>query len=121
MTRCGIYRDLYIDVKPATYISAVFVTASLSGDIKCEIEISGEIEQDMRILQRISVDGTMQSLADVEAKEKINISSTASGVKPWSIDDPNIYTLRTELWKGNGPLDIREDEIYFCDVDVLRR
>ena len=43
MTYGGIYRDVYLEVKPTTYISDVFVRAKANGEIDSDIKISGDI------------------------------------------------------------------------------
>ena len=120
MTYGGIYRDVYIDVKSTTYISDVFATTSASGKVKFDISISGEIEDGMRVMQRIYMGDEMNQITDVEAKSFISVSTFAKDIKPWDVDEPNLYTVRTELWQGDRFRDMREDKIGFRDAEFRK-
>ena len=120
MTYGGIYRDVYIDVKSTTYISDVFATTSASGKVKFDISISGEIEEGMRVMQRVYMGDEMNQITDVEAKSFISVSTFAKDIKPWDVDEPNLYTVRTELWQGDRFRDMREDKIGFRDAEFRK-
>ena len=121
MTYGGIYRDVYVDVTSSTYISDVFFMTHASGKMECEIKITGEIEDNMRIMQRIYTDdGYLQPLCDVEASESIHVSSFSENIKAWSVDEPTLYTIQTEIWKGDYPVDIRYDRIGFRDAEFRK-
>ena len=116
MTYGGIYRDVYIEVKPSTYISDVFAKTRANGEIVSEITVFGDISSDMRITQSIIKNGCIEQFADVEAKGKVTVCGSLD-VNPWDVDTPNMYILRTELWKGSAPLDVCDEKIGFRDAE----
>ena len=116
MTYGGIYRDVYLDIRPTTYISDVFVKADANGKIDAEIEIFGEISKRMSIRQSITVKGVEFFLGQVPASAQMTMLSLAKCVEKWDIDSPNLYTLKTELLLGRAVIDTHEVKIGFRDV-----
>ena len=119
MTYGGIYRDVYVEVKASTYISDVFAKTKSNGEIVSEISIIGDITPDMRIIQSIIKEETIENFADVEANESLTTQGVVD-VKPWDIDSPNLYTLRTVLWQGDYPLNVHEVRIGFRDAEFRK-
>ena len=120
MTYGGIYRDVYIDVKPTTYLQDIFARANMKGELYCDIDISGEITSQMTIRQSIFIDEEWRLLAEGVAKEHMSTFSIVKDALLWSVDEPNLYTIRTELWQGNDPLNIRYDRIGFRDAEFRK-
>jgi len=120
MTYGGIYRDVYIDVKPTTYISDVFVKASVDGKIDSEIEIFGEISKRMSVRQSLTIKGVEFFLGQEPASAQITILSLAKCIEPWNIDSPNLYTLKTELLHGKTVIDTHEVKIGFRDAEFRK-
>lgn len=120
MTYGGIYRDVYIDIKYPTYISDVFAKPKMNGELSCDVKIAGDISDEMTVKQCIIVDGVTCHLADCAAKGEISLSSFAEGIIPWSIDSPNLYTLKTELYLEKHILDTHEVKIGFRDIEFRK-
>ena len=120
MTYGGIYRDVYIDVKNETYISDVFAKAGMNGDLCCDIKIHGRIYEGMTVRQCILVGDEMITVDEVAAGAEISVSGTINGIKPWSIDQPEMYTLRTEIWKNNSLCDIHTVDIGFRNAEFRK-
>ena len=120
MTYGGIYRDVYIDVKPSTYIYDVFARANMKRELYFDIDISGEISSQMTVRQSIFIDEEWHLLAEGVAKEHLSTFSIVKDALLWSVDEPNLYTVRTELWQGDHPLDIRYDRIGFRDAEFRK-
>lgn len=120
MTYGGIYRDVYIDVKHPTYISDVFVRAKANGEIDSDVQICGAISAKMTVKQSISVDGVEYLLGEVNAKSKVTVSSFVNEITPWHVDDPNLYTVKTELWQGKNLLDEQITRVGFRDAEFRK-
>ncbi|MBO7196036.1 MAG: glycoside hydrolase family 2 protein [Clostridia bacterium] len=120
MTYGGIYRDVYIEVKNTTYISDVFVKASMNGNLCCDVKIEGEISEGMTVRQCILADDDNLFAAEAVARAELSLSSSVEGIKPWSVDEPNLYTLRTELWQGNGIFDVHTVQFGFRDAEFRK-
>ncbi len=120
MTYGGIYRDVYIDVKNRTYISDVFARAKSSGELSSSISVFGEIAPDMRVRQSLVVNGRVAEVADMEAAESVTMSNLIFAITPWDVDNPVLYTLRTELYRGGSLLDSHEVKIGFRDCEFRK-
>ena len=120
MTYGGIYRDVYIDLKPKTYISDVFAMPSASGEIECVATIFGEIPDGMKFRQSIEIDGEIQTLCDFDAKNKLTVSSFAKNIMPWDVDNPNLYMLTTELLLEGEVVDSHSTKIGFRDAEFRK-
>ncbi len=122
MTYGGIYRNVYLDVKPQTYIKDVFVrTGKQSEDIRVlfsEIELGGVLpdnSQGMKLRQSIRrhvTDAAAAADAGVEA-EAYSVLGEASAfavvtkyevedVMDWSPEEPHLYDVKTELLAPAG-------------------
>lgn len=119
MTYGGIYRDVYIDVKNKTYISDVFAKPKAGGEITSEIKIFGEISRDMKVYQSIVDEEGVHTFAHKEAAEEISLSARLD-VKNWDVDNPKLYTLKTELHKDGNVIDTHEVKIGFRDVEFRK-
>ena len=120
MTYGGIYRDVYIDVKNPTYIADVFVRARANGEIDSNVFISGETSKKMTIRQSIMVNGFEYLLGENNAESELVISSFVENINPWHVDNPNLYTVKTELWQGNSILDTKETKVGFRDAEFRK-
>ena len=120
MTYGGIYRDVYIDLKPNTYISDVFAKAKCDGKIESEIKIVGEITESMTIRQVALIAGVEALIGDIKADNEVTISSSVKNVSPWDIDNPTLYVLKTELCIADEVLDTHEVKIGFRDAEFRK-
>ncbi len=117
MTYGGIYRDVYIDVKPPVYVADVFAKGRMDGTLTCEIKIAGEITEGMTVIQKIIDEGSQVTLCEVKAENEMTVKSKFAACSPWSVDSPRVYTLSTEIWDGDYPVNIHEVDIGFRDAE----
>ena len=120
MTYGGIYREVYLDVKPTTYISDVFVRAKANGEIDSDIKISGDISKKMKVRQSIYIDGFDYLLGEMGAENELTVLSVARNIKPWHVDNPSLYTVKTELLQGRSVIDVKEIRVGFRDVEFKK-
>ena len=112
MTYGGLYREVFLDIKPKSHIKDVF-TKVLSIDngitFKSDVEI-------------VNNDGyqVYQELYDINKnllyKFELNELTHNVNVKLWDIDNPNLYYLKTYLVKDEV-IDFRWDRIGFRTIE----
>ena len=118
MTYGGIYRDVYLDIGSTTYISDVFAKPKANGDITSEIRILGDISNDMKIYQSIVDNGGVYLLGYTDVNLDVTIAGSFKyNAIAWNIDNPKLYTLRTELFQGDNLIDTHEVKIGFRDAE----
>ena len=105
LTYGGIYRDVYLDVKPQTYIKEVFVrTGRKAADsyvLFTEIDLGGEMpaqSQSMKIRQSIRKHGEKKfTELGVSSALAVVTKFEMDDVVEWSPDAPQLYDVKTEL------------------------
>ena len=118
MTYGGIYREAYIEVSGKTRLADVFLRTEGTPDapeLVSVIETEGAGERDLFVRQILIAEGAEELLAGgseerllavrrMEAAAKaagtMELRAEAADVLLWSPDDPNLYTIRTELVDG---------------------
>ena len=126
MTYGGLYREVWLDIKEKQYISDVFAKPEVCGDkgrLESEVSLAGltrEVAQggSFKIRQTLVPEekaGALPSAAETSVKTpgSTALSLDAARVRLWDIDAPALYTLRTELLRGNEVLDVHTARIGF--------
>ncbi|WP_263080440.1 DUF4981 domain-containing protein [Endozoicomonas sp. Mp262] len=129
----GIERDIWLFSTPKVHIRDFKVKAGLTnnyqdGVLKLDLDLknyldqaSGEHQIAISLLdgdealitdsQTISIDGQERTVSFA--------SKTLSGIKPWSAESPNLYTLLIELKNKNGNmLEVLKQQVGFRDVHI---
>ncbi len=117
MTYGGLYREVYLDIKPNSYIKDVFTkTISINNDVTfvSEVEIKNN---DNYIIQQELYDLNKNLLFRFNDNE---LKHTVNNIKLWDIDNPNLYYLRTIL-KSDTIIDEKWDRIGFRTIEFNDR
>ena len=117
MTFGGIYRDAYIDVKESTYIADVFLKPEATGKLLCDVTLDGDIPSGLSIRQVATLNGERIELCvSAVSKNSFTLHSYISDPKLWSLENPTLYTVETELFIGNKIIDTHKARIGFRSV-----
>lgn len=107
MTYGGIYRDVYIDVKNPAYIEDVFVKTH-GTEYTADVKISGadSYKPPVKITHRL------------ESAENVPFTSDPKKeIKLWTLEEPYLYVLVTELFdEGGNLLDSKKTRFGFRDI-----
>ncbi|MFY0606475.1 MAG: DUF4982 domain-containing protein [Cyclobacteriaceae bacterium] len=130
-TGCGIYRNVWLNVKNkvsvaenGTYIVAEDVTKE-SASVKIETTIENSTSRAERILvvneiynsKGEKINETSSEIV-TNPNEAITINQAMEVQRPelWSIDTPNMYAMKTKLLAGNDLLDEYETPFGFREI-----
>ena len=120
-TGSGIYRHVWADVTGPVHIACwgTYITTPKASPEAATIIIKTRVQDDTEAEARIGVDqelidpagkevGSVESSVKVSAKGEREVQQTISVSKPqlWSLDNPALYTVRTQLSRakaGAGP------------------
>ncbi|MBR2668466.1 MAG: glycoside hydrolase family 2 protein [Solobacterium sp.] len=102
LTFGGIYRDIWLDIRPKTYIKDVYVATPDLQTADIQIETDGENESPEFHVRIKDQEGTVVA-ETVSTSKKIRIECKKA--KAWDIDIPNLYTCETELWADGVCMD----------------
>ena len=114
----GIYRNVTLKAVPKTFVRDHYITADLqasdytSGKLNVELAVANRDSKAATVsatLELLDPDGksvwtSTESTGSIAAgKEKtLNLSTSLSGLKLWSAEDPQLYTLVVKLTGSNG-------------------
>lgn len=117
MTFGGIYRDVYIDIKEQSYLSDVFVRTRFGNDVTpqtTEGQLVSTIEfdagrhvEDAFYVRQFLEDGVKEFLLG-ETKicdGKTEIISEVKDITLWSVEQPKLYLLKTQLLSNEKVID----------------
>ena len=119
----GIYRPVYLEIKPLQHIDRLAVDARADGSIDAQVFLSG-------IDTACTLDATLSSVATGEVlygklqgrvaagDSLVTLSGEWSGVQPWNPEHPHLYLLSVNLRGADGTVLHRYDQrIGFRTVD----
>ena len=106
LTYGGLYRDVWLDIRPQKYISDVFIyTPSLNTvTISCKANLG---ERDALRFDIVAPDGTVAASGGTDNGIDA-IILTVPEVKLWDIGAPNLYTCRVTLMESMVPIDVTD-------------
>lgn len=120
MTYGGLYREVYLEIKESSYIRDVFPKVAalrsedgLVGDVMLDTDVTVEQPEGTTVRQTLFDSDGAVVMTPSDSETCFDLRN----VKLWSPNQPALYTLRTELWRGEQLLDSREDSIGLRTVD----
>lgn len=105
----GIHRPVYLEFTERSYVDSLVVETDHEGALKTEARVANGAG--LRVMFRL-LDGRGAELLSEEVgcdDGVARVDRRVSGVKPWSPEEPNLYTLRVELLGERGLLDMVEE------------
>lgn len=122
-TGSGIYRDVWFVEAPETHIAqwgVGFETVSVKGN-KANVKIDVAVENPVKgltikaILLNDSGKAVAQTIKNATSQNILTI--TVPDVKLWSVEQPNLYTLKIELLENGNPIDGSETKVGIRTLD----
>ena len=121
MTYGGIYREVYLDIKPENYIEDVYVftelePAILKSEITFNFKDEFEGETDEYSAQAYLTDDVGREVFSLKAPVKkavMHLNRQLNEVKLWSVDTPVLYTLTIKLLKNGEVTDTKSARFGF--------
>ncbi|MBE7005468.1 MAG: glycoside hydrolase family 2 protein [Ruminococcaceae bacterium] len=112
MTYGGLYREVWLEITEQTYLADVFARPMPSGVVYSTVTLGGALRGGLYLRQRIE---DCEKRTDVSG-EATETSLYLANAKRWDVDDPQLYTLVTELCEGEAVLDRVETRIGFREA-----
>ncbi|WMI66284.1 glycoside hydrolase family 2 TIM barrel-domain containing protein [Aestuariibaculum sp. YM273] len=121
----GIYRPVWLEVSPKTYIEHVAVDAKMDGSLSADLDIIN-LPKKASIEATISPIGSHESFKTItipldDKKTHQTISAKWDDVKTWNPESPNLYTLTLELKSENEILHTSKTKIGFRTLEFLKK
>ncbi len=107
LTYSGLYREVWLEVRPQDYLEDLYITTPALNQLEARVSICGKPRP-----VRLSVWDGERCLAEASAPVRFNLR--VPGVEPWSPADPKLYLCRAELLDDDGTvLDRIEERVGF--------
>ncbi len=121
----GIYRPVWLEVKPAQHIRQVAINASHTGDFQAHLAVDGIDKANRVSAQIIRLDGKRVgpafSASVKPGQSFVDLHAQIKGVHPWSAEDPQRYKVVFELKAGRKVIHQVEEVFGFRTIELRPR
>lgn len=121
----GIFRPVWLEVKPAQHIDRVAIDARADGTFIAEVFLNNVTATCILNAQIYSIDGEKvgeQFSAGVKNGDKIvRLQHKISNIKTWNPEQPNLYKVKFELANVDGTIHEHSERFGFRTVEVRKR
>ena len=93
----GLYREVWLDVRGADVIEDVFVTTPTLTRAEIALTISGSGAR-----RRVTLLDAAGAVCAMTEGDDNKCYVNYSNARPWTLDEPNLYSIRAELLDKNG-------------------
>ncbi|SFF56726.1 glycoside hydrolase family 2 TIM barrel-domain containing protein [Sunxiuqinia elliptica] len=116
----GIFRPVFLAIKPKTNIQRVAVDAKANGQIKADVYLKNHLKAHSLQLEIADMSGVrLSSFEQTELNEETRIEGTVHGTHPWSPEFPMLYQATFKLIDKQGKLIHQHTErIGFRTIEV---
>lgn len=121
----GIYRPVYLEAVPKTFIEYTGIDARHDGTMNLEVVLDKAIskaEVSVEVFEAVSGKkvGTFQSTID-EKDKKLTASSVIENIKPWTAETPNLYDAEISVSRKGKELHSINERFGFRTIEVRER
>jgi hypothetical protein len=121
----GIFRPVYLEVKPEQHIERMAVDARADGTFMAEVYLKN-IKKVNRISARILDEGKNQAgdifRNEITGKtEFISLKTNVENIKTWSPEFPNLYFVEVSLMENGQPIHTLTERFGFRTVELRDR
>jgi hypothetical protein len=120
----GIYRPVYLEVKPASYVERVAIDARADGKFTMDI-MTGTISSGYSVSVQIkdmkgAEVGSISSAQYNKEQGKFTVSQSFQNIKTWSPEFPNLYEATVSLRDKKGEVHTIRQRFGFRTVEVRK-
>ncbi|MEM3846535.1 MAG: glycoside hydrolase family 2 TIM barrel-domain containing protein [Candidatus Parvarchaeota archaeon] len=115
----GIWRDVYITEKAQNFFEDIYVDASyLRRSMKIHGSLENKTNSKIKVLLKDEDKILIEKLNFIDSKD-FTFEFSVDEIRPWSFDDPKLYSLELELIEENKIIDRWESKIGFRDIESV--
>jgi len=122
----GIYRPVYLEIKPFIYIDKIFIDAKANGKFNLNVYVSknskdAHIYFIIKDLKTGYIIHTSKNFLINNPENVLQISDSILNIKAWNPEFPNLYELNCFLIKNIDTLHVVKQKIGFRTIEVKPR
>ena len=117
----GIYRPVYLEIKPKEHISQLRLNPKFDGTLDGIIELKNIKNDAVLNMKLTSADGNsfpIYSKEIIKKSDQITISTKWENIDPWTPEMPNLYDITFELIRNNETIHKLTERIGFRTIEV---
>lgn len=121
----GIFRPVYLEAVPRTFIEYSGIDARQDGTIQLEAYLDKELSDvrlDVAVFETETGKKTGEfSSESTQKTSRLTAHSLVPGIKPWSAESPHLYTARITVSQKGKPLHTLTERFGFRTIEVRER
>lgn len=116
----GIYRPVFLEIKPQQHIQSVAIDAQMDGNITVRPYLFSSATDEEVTMYVEELDGRRVSDI-VTATSGKDLHTQVSGITPWNQEYPYLYRVVTELWKDKKLIHRVSEKAGFRTVEFRKK
>ncbi len=120
----GIYRPVWLEVKPRAHIEHFAVDAKADGLLNTVVQLENLDCDAQLVIQLTPSDNTPRNLPYIQNVQQgttnLVVSTKWDDIRPWSPEDPDLYTLTLSLKEGDKVIHEVSDRIGFRTLEFKK-
>ncbi|WP_232834845.1 glycoside hydrolase family 2 protein [Pleomorphovibrio marinus] len=119
----GIFRPVFLEVKPARFIERTAIDARHSGEFYAEVFLGDGFPRGLTVKAKVK-DAKGNSLGSALESElapgsdKMVLKQNFENISPWTAETPNLYDIHFALYDGDELVHETEDRFGFRTMEV---
>ncbi|MFV0290129.1 MAG: glycoside hydrolase family 2 TIM barrel-domain containing protein [Mangrovibacterium sp.] len=120
----GIFRPVFLEIKPKNNIERVAINALANGDFEADVFLNASVEK-MKVEAQIYDLNNLKIgapfTADYHENDKLNLSSHLNNIKTWNPEQPNLYRVEFTLINDGKAIHRHTERFGFRTIEVRER
>ncbi|MEH6307973.1 glycoside hydrolase family 2 TIM barrel-domain containing protein [Olivibacter sp. CPCC 100613] len=120
----GIFRPVYLEIVPASFIDYVAIDAKADGSFRMQAHLEGVLEEMTLKAKIINQQGKTVDMLQATAKKGdavVSFNTNVNNPALWTAETPNRYRVRTELYKNGSLVYAMWQQFGFRTIEVRKQ
>lgn len=122
----GIFRPVFLEIKPAHFIERTAIDAQADGSFRAEVYLGHALSPEYLVKSEVLNENGKTIGQAIEApikqgSDKVVLQSKYNGVKRWTAETPNLYQVRFTLMKDGKTVHTVNDRIGFRTFEIRKK
>lgn len=120
----GIFRNVYLYAKPCVHIEDLHIVADCinnykDGKLTIKADVSGDLNDCIAMVSLLDEYDNFVWNDSFDLKKHISKSKVIKSIKPWSAEEPNLYTLIIKIFKDGKFVELVCQNVGFRNFSII--
>jgi len=120
----GIYRPVYLEAVPQTFIDWTAINARADGSFRAKVFLNGNVPATRVAAQIYTLDGSPLGkpfeIGVKSGEDSVFLTTRVTGQKNWTAETPNLYRAEFQLWRSEKLLHTVRQRFGFRTFEVRK-